>query len=296
MDIITYIKENVTRLGYKIDSLFARQTTMNEKIDEATANTEGLIDDINTDIITIQAELENKASVDSNHDHTNLTTLEKLSEDGTDLTYNAKAIMTKDVYDSNKDGIVDKSAIAIKLEGQLITLDELNALSGIQGNVQDLLDALSSGMDFRGEYATYADMTSTITTPQHGYQVIITADENYGGARTQYIYSSTVGDWVYGGGYSSVNDATTTNKGLVQLSGDLTGSASAPELVSTGVTAGTYSYPSAIEIDAKGRVLNIVTDNTLLQRVIDLENRPQVYVSATQPTTLKNGDFWIVVD
>lgn len=296
MDIVTYIKENVTRLGYKIDSLFARQTTLNDKIDEVTTNTEDLIDDINTDMETIRTELDNKASAESNHDHTNLTTLEKLVEDGTDLTYESKVIMTKDLYDNDQDGIVDKSSIAIKLEGQLITLDELNALSGIQGNVQDLIDAISKGMDFRGEYATYADMTASITNPEHGYQVIITADENYSGARTQYIYSSSVGDWVYGGGYSSVNDATTTNKGLVQLAGDLTGSASAPELIETGVTAGTYSYPSAIEIDAKGRVISIVTDSSLLQRVIDLENRPQIYVSATQPTTLKNGDFWIVTN
>lgn len=50
-----------------------------------------------------------------------------------------------------------------------------------------------------------------------------------------------------------VSDATLTVKGLVKLAGDLTGTADAPELKTTGVVAGVYNYPS-LQIDTKGRV------------------------------------------
>ena len=34
-------------------------------------------------------------------------------------------------------------------------------------------------------------------------------------------------------------------------------------------------------------------DTALIKRIADLESRPQIYVSPTQPTNLKDGDFWI---
>jgi len=54
--------------------------------------------------------------------------------------------------------------------------------------------------------------------------------------------------------------ATTTTPGSVILGGDLTGVANAPELRITGVTAGTYVYPSVV-VDAKGRLIFAKTNN-----------------------------------
>lgn len=48
--------------------------------------------------------------------------------------------------------------------------------------------------------------------------------------------------------------ATTTTPGSIILGGDLTGVANAPELRVTGVTAGTYTYPTIV-VDAKGRTI-----------------------------------------
>lgn len=44
MDIVTYIKENVTRLGQKIDTLFYRQTEIDTKLDNITIDTSELLD------------------------------------------------------------------------------------------------------------------------------------------------------------------------------------------------------------------------------------------------------------
>jgi hypothetical protein len=54
-----------------------------------------------------------------------------------------------------------------------------------------------------------------------------------------------------------VPDATGAAEGVVRLAGDLTGSASAPQLATSGVTAGIYGSASTvprITVDAKGRV------------------------------------------
>lgn len=51
--------------------------------------------------------------------------------------------------------------------------------------------------------------------------------------------------------------ATNTTAGEIVLGGDLTGTADAPELVSTGVIPGTYSPVQRMYVDAKGRVVSI---------------------------------------
>ena len=47
--------------------------------------------------------------------------------------------------------------------------------------------------------------------------------------------------------------ATTTTEGSIILSGDLTGSGTAPELRITGVTPGSFIYADVC-VDAKGRL------------------------------------------
>jgi hypothetical protein len=55
-------------------------------------------------------------------------------------------------------------------------------------------------------------------------------------------------------------DAAAGTKGVVQLAGDLTGTAASPQLAATGVTAGTYGSASSVPvftIDAKGRITGV---------------------------------------
>lgn len=56
----------------------------------------------------------------------------------------------------------------------------------------------------------------------------------------------------------SVPNATSSVRGIITLAGDLTGVADAPQLISTGVNAGTYNFPSSVTVDIKGRITQIV--------------------------------------
>lgn len=58
-----------------------------------------------------------------------------------------------------------------------------------------------------------------------------------------------------------IPDATSVGEGVVRLAGDLTGGASAPQLVASGVAAGSYGTTGenlvSITVDAKGRVTSL---------------------------------------
>lgn len=101
--------------------------------------------------------------------------------------------MITTVYDKNNDGIVDK---AETLLGLTVSVGELNSLQGATVNMQSQIDALSKGIVFQGEKATYADVEAA-TTVFEGASYIVIADENHGGLRTYYVYNT--GAWFYMG-------------------------------------------------------------------------------------------------
>ena len=279
-----------------------------------------LFDDINSDITSIKSTLNKKIEIDDTldssstftwsidkiknefsklniptdiHTHTNLSTvLDKLNVDSNNnLLFDTKTLMSTNIYDLDNDGKIDNAKVSDTINGLLSTITELNYLQGVKSNIQSQIDAIIGGVSFKGEYSTYADMVSSLTSPKKGDWVYILNDENKSNqANTQYVYSGT--DWIYGGGRTLVNDASSNVKGIIQLSGDLSGTSSSPQLA-TITTSKTIGYVKSITIDEKGRVKSITEDNTLSQRISDLESRPQIYVSTTQPTNLKNGDFWI---
>lgn len=205
--------------------------------------------------------LQNLPNLSQLHDHTNKATLDLFSQLLGELTWNGKTVgtMVADIYDIDKDGIIDK---AKTLEGLLVTINALNMLQGATSNIQDQINALVNGVGFGGEFPTYADAMTAIPSPTQGTLIYIQADENKNGSRTQYIYNS--GTWVYGGGASVVSKATDTVTGGIKLAGVLAnplGSSDNPLLTPTGVTPGTYNAAN-VTVSEDGRVSYIEEGNT----------------------------------
>ena len=200
--------------------------------------------------------------------------------------------MTTAIYDTDNNGIIDKATEAEKLTGMIATIDEINYLTGTTSNIQQQINSISSGMLFKGEFDTFAQMTSTLPTPEKGWLVYILQDEKTNQENVQYVHDGN--DWVYGGGRTVVNEASDTIKGTILLAGDLTGTASSPQLKDV-TTASTVGYIKGLEVDSKGRILSITEDSTLEERIAKLEARPQVYVSTEEPQNMISGDIWIQV-
>lgn len=199
--------------------------------------------------------LNNLPDLSGLHTHTNKGTIDKFSEVLGELSWNGKTLgnMIGDVYDSDGDGLVDKAST---LQGLIATIQQLNYTVGLTGNIQQQINAISTGTIYKGEYPTYANMTTTVNSPTQGYWVFIEQDETKGGAKTQYYHDGI--DWVYGGGAAQIGGATQTTLGGVMLAGALDnplGTAQNPLLNATGVAPGLYKSANIV-IDEDGRISN----------------------------------------
>ncbi|WJJ55291.1 hypothetical protein QB910_000047 [Dabrowskivirus KKP3916] len=195
-------------------------------------------------------------AVSEAHTHSNKAVLDLFtSGSGGTLLYNGSQLgdMLKSIYDTNNDGIID---VAATLNGLVSTIAELNYVHGVTSNIQDQLDSVSLSVQWKGYLQTYADISTQFPNPLNGWLVVVYTDENYSNHRTAYIYNDNSSSWQFIGYLDTPPNATMTSMGLIQISGDLTGTASNPQLIATGVTAGSYINPN-ITVDAKGRVTSI---------------------------------------
>lgn len=202
-------------------------------------------------------DLTNLPDLSSLHEHTNIGTINKFSESQGELAWDGKTLgtMIGDIYDSDGDGVVDKSAT---LQGLLATIQQLNYSVGLTGNIQQQINAISAGAVFKGEYPTYAEMMIGIPAPSKGDWIFIVTDETKGNARTQYYHDGT--DWIYGGGAAQVGEATETTLGGIMLTGALgnpLSTAQNPLLNATGVTAGLYKNANIV-VEEDGRISHVV--------------------------------------
>ncbi|MBS4749450.1 hypothetical protein [Bacillus altitudinis] len=143
--------------------------------------------------------------------HSNKQVIDKFSEQNGNLMYGSSKVasgdMQRSIYDADGDDIVD---FAKSLSGQVVSIDEINSLLGVTGNIQDQINGITTGVQFKGEFDTYSAAMQAFPSPQRGYWIFVKSDSNHSGSKTQYIYSGDV--WVYAGGASSINDATSTVK------------------------------------------------------------------------------------
>lgn len=122
-------------------------------------------------------------------------------------------------------------------------------------------------------------------------------------------YDDTIHKWKNADA-QNMSDASTLSKGVVQLAGDLAGTATSPALAAIGsaVSAtGSATAVPVVSIDAKGRVTALSSVANLSANTLGTPNNPvtdasaarptgltRVYwLCATQPTNWQNGDEWI---
>jgi hypothetical protein len=108
-----------------------------------------------------------------------------------------------------------------------------------------------------GTTADWAAQTIPLAVAQFG-QNTDTGEVKMGDGNTLWsglpVAFNVAGTGSGSGGGTTVSDATTTSKGVVQLAGDLAGTAASPALAAiSGLTAGSYTNLNAT-VDAKGRI------------------------------------------
>lgn len=160
----------------------------------------------------------------------------------------------EDKLDGTTIQVVSNKLVAKKIDGQTVTVGEINNLSGSVGNIQTQINALSNSLKWKGELANYAALTA-IASPTDGDTYVVQVDETKSNTRTIYTRNTT---WVYLGQFSFVPDATTTAKGGIQLSG---GTAAAPVVNDSNKLGGTLaaSYALKTDINWKTPVANFAT-------------------------------------
>jgi hypothetical protein len=199
-------------------------------------------------------------AVSQSHTHSNKAVLDGFSVSNGQLQWSGMKVgdMAKSVYDTNGDGIVN---VADTLNGLTATIQELNYVHGVRSNIQEQIDTIAQSVVWKGHVSSYASISSTFPTPMNGWMIVVDADEQNGGHKTLYIYNSSANQWQFIGSLDYPPNASSSSVGLIKLAGDLTGTATNPQLTPTGVAAGTYSY-ATVQVDSKGRVVQISQNPT----------------------------------
>jgi hypothetical protein len=126
-------------------------------------------------------------------DQTHYDIVNKFTDVSGNIAYNGTKLgdMFRNIFDKNGDNIVD---VASTLDGLLCSINELNALKGVTGNIQDKFNSLS-GINLKDTHkATYSALSST-TGMLKGDAYIVDADETKSGAQTWYTWNGTT--WVF---------------------------------------------------------------------------------------------------
>lgn len=107
----------------------------------------------------------------------------------------------------------------VSISGLTATLEEINQLQGVTGNIQAQIDALTSIGNFKGTVETYADL-STVVDPSANDMVIVLNDETHNDVPAIYLYTGAT--WVYSGEFAAGQIRNfTTNP--IQLATETTG-------------------------------------------------------------------------
>ena len=150
-----------------------------------------------------------------------------------------------------------------KIKGQQITVDELNTLIGMNTNVKDSLNALSTGgMVFKDVVPTKADLPHGAL---NGYVYIVNSDESDNGNRNAYIYSDVHGDYVLVGTSGLETRNFTTNP--INLESEVTGILPSSKIDTTELVNKTTDIVSSLTYPIPDSDLNKIADLNVLKQI-----------------------------
>lgn len=109
-----------------------------------------------------------------------------------------------------------------KIEGQTVTVADINFLTGIKSNVQEQINNLSKSMTMYGVFDTKADLLASVDpVPVDGNTAIVVADEDNNNKQMTYIYIASTSKWTQVAESSIKIRDFTTNP--INLSTEVTG-------------------------------------------------------------------------
>lgn len=116
----------------------------------------------------------------------------KLDATATDAKYLSELIDNATIeVDTTNNCLIVK-----KIDGQTVTVAEINLLTGVTSNVQEQINNLSKSMSMYGVFDTKADLLASIDpTPVDGNTAIVIADEDNDGKQMTYIYIESTSTW-----------------------------------------------------------------------------------------------------
>ena len=83
-----------------------------------------------------------------------------------------------------------------KIDGQTVTVAEINFLTGVTSNIQTQINNLGKSMTMYGVFATKSDLlASTTPVPVDGNTAIVVADEDNDNKQMTYIYIASTSSW-----------------------------------------------------------------------------------------------------
>lgn len=109
-----------------------------------------------------------------------------------------------------------------KIDGQTVTVTEINFLTGVKSNIQEQINNLGKSMTMYGVFGTKADLLASVDpVPVDGNTAIVIADEDNNNKQMTYIYIASTSKWTQVAESSiKVRDFTTNP---INLSTEVTG-------------------------------------------------------------------------
>lgn len=92
------------------------------------------------------------------------------------------------LVDAHTIQIVDDKLVAKKLDGQIISITELNYLKGAKSDIQEQLDVLKGVKSIYDVFDTKADLDADEGEPGDGQLALIRKDEDYHDKQTSYVF------------------------------------------------------------------------------------------------------------